>query len=85
MEQSRLRKEGKLKKRMERKKRARALGISEEELAKQEGENDDVEEDEKSIKTLDMLKDLQVTNNFLIRILFDTFSRGLLIDKFLLE
>ena len=59
-EKSRQKKEEKLKKRMERKKRARALGISEEELARQEGESDDEEEDEKSIKTTDMLKDLQV-------------------------
>ena len=45
---------------MERKKRARELGISEEELARQEGEEIDDEEDEESIATSDMLKDLQV-------------------------
>ena len=61
--QSRQRKEEKLKKRMERKKRARALGISEEELAKQDGENDDEDDSEKTIKTSDMLKDLQVSNS----------------------
>lgn len=61
MERSRKKKEEKLKKRMERKKRARALGISEEELARQEGEEMDTDEEaETSIKTSDVLKDLQV-------------------------
>ena len=61
MEKSRKKKEEKLKKRMERKKRARALGISEEELARQEGEEIDADEEaETSVKTSDMLKDLQV-------------------------
>ena len=59
LENSRQRKEQKLKKRMERRKRARELGISEEELAKQEGEEAD-DEEEKSVSTSDMLKDLQV-------------------------
>ena len=70
LENSRQRKEQKLKKRMERRKRARELGISEEELAKQEGEEAD-DEEEKSVSTSDMLKDLQVgkgpklTNKFI--------------------
>ena len=60
-EESREKKEEKLRRRMDRKKRARELGISEEELAKQEGDDMDEEEDEKSIKTSDMLKELQVS------------------------
>jgi len=58
-EESREKKEEKLRRRMERKKRARELGISEEELARQEGDDMDEEEDEKSVKTSDMLKELQ--------------------------